>query len=70
LVASFWHWKGGPVFDKVASDRLAQMSDELAYIGEEVPDTLISKYPQFARSLSVLMRAELAERRRRGDEKP
>lgn len=55
------------MFDKVPSEKLRHLSDELARIGEEEPDKVFSTYPQFARSLSVLMRCELVERRNRGE---
>jgi hypothetical protein len=38
------------------------MAEELAYIGEEEPDSVFSTYTHFAKCLSVLMRIELARR--------
>ncbi len=50
------------MFAKVKSQQLRDLARELAIIGEEEPDTIFDQYPHFAKSLSVLMRAELAER--------
>lgn len=50
------------MFSKLTSQRLRQMAAELATIGDEKPVPGVEKAIQFAKSLSVLMRAELARR--------
>ena len=50
------------MFDKVASQKLRNIAEELATIGEEEPDGPFSTYPHFAKCLAVLMRVELARR--------
>jgi hypothetical protein len=50
------------VFNKVKSQQLRNMAEELAIIGEEEPDSAFSTYTHFAKCLSVLMRIELARR--------
>lgn len=56
------------MFDRVASDRLEQLADELATIAQEESDKVFSKYPDFAAHLSLLMKTELIERRNRGEQ--
>jgi hypothetical protein len=50
------------MFNKVKSQQLRTMAEELAHIGEEEPDSVFSTYTHFAKCLSVLMRIELARR--------
>lgn len=50
------------MFDKVASQKLRNIAEDLAKIGEEEPDSAFSTYPHFAKCLAVLMRVELARR--------
>lgn len=50
------------MFNKVASQKLRTMAEELAHISEEEPDSVFSTYTHFAKCLSVLMRIELARR--------
>lgn len=52
------------MFAKLSSQRLRQMSEELGRIGEQEPEPGAEKAILFAKSLSVLMRCELAERNR------
>ena len=55
------------MYDKVSSQRLRQMAEELGRLGEQKPQPGEEKAILFAKSLSVLMRCELA-RRSNGDE--
>lgn len=50
------------MFNQVASQKLRDMAEELAHIGEEEPDSAFSTYTHFAKCLAVLMRIELARR--------
>jgi hypothetical protein len=52
------------MFAKVSSQKLRELERELAIIGDEEPDSAFNTYPLFARSLAVLMRTELSDRRR------
>jgi len=56
------------MFDSVPSERLRNMADELAVVAQEELDGAFSKYPEFAAHLSILMRTELVERRKRGEQ--
>ncbi len=56
-------WKGAAMFQRIASQRLRQLSEELATLGDQEPGPGEEKAVRFARSLSVLMRCELAERK-------
>ena len=55
------------MFDKVTSQKLRELAENLATIGEEEPETIFDQYPHFAKGLAVLMRTELAERSRKDD---
>jgi hypothetical protein len=50
------------MFDRVASQRLRQLAEELGRIGEQPYNPSEEKACQFAKSLSILMRCELARR--------
>ncbi len=50
------------MFDKVTTRALEELSRGLAVIGEEEPKTPFEQYRLFAKSLSVLMRCEIARR--------
>lgn len=56
------------MFDKLSSQKLRQMAEELGRLGDQEPEPGAEKALQFARSLSVLMRCELAERSKSDDE--
>lgn len=57
------------MFAKVSSQKLRQMAEELGRIGDQYSfGAKEEKALQFARSLSVLMRCELADRSKRDDE--
>ncbi len=55
------------MFNQVASQKLREMAEQLATIGEEDGDADLVAACHFAKCLSVLMRVELA-RRSNGDE--
>lgn len=50
------------MFKKTASQKLRNLAEELAQIGEEEPDSVFNTYTHFAKCLSVLMRVELTRR--------
>lgn len=58
--------KGAAVFNKLSSQRLRQMAEELGTIGEQEPELGAEKAVLFAKSLSILMRCELARRASHG----
>jgi hypothetical protein len=54
------------VFNKLSSQRLRLMAEELGTIGEQEPELGTEKAVLFAKSLSILMRCELARRTSHG----
>lgn len=50
------------MFDKLASQRLRQLAEELGRIGDQPYNPSEEKAHQFAKSLAILMRCELARR--------
>lgn len=50
------------MFDRVASQRLRQLAEDLSTIGDQPYNPSEEKAHQFAKSLSILMRCEIARR--------
>jgi hypothetical protein len=50
------------MFDKVSSQKLRQLSEELGRIGDQEPEPGAEQALSFARGLAALMRCELTDR--------